>query len=123
MHIRRNKMKSKYLKGYRLVIDGFMDNGEGALWSLMHPIKSNATTMYMINILDFDPILKEDKDLINELERLAKIDGMWFDIYITCNIGYVPLEFDGEIEPLYNIVKSMQILKIEIENGKEPGQP
>lgn len=117
-------MKTKYLRRYLLCIDGFTDSGDGRLWSLQHPIKGTSVESYMVNLLDYDPMLKQDTDLINELERLAKVDEMWFCVYITCKISYESVK-DDEGKPIeeFQMIKKMRIDKIEIENSKEPGQP
>jgi hypothetical protein len=112
-------MTSKYLDKYRLCIDAF---GDMPIWSLQHPQKE-AEDAYMIKIVDYDQNLKLDKDLINELDRLAKIDALWFDVYITCEIQYIPGIVTEDIIEDYPIITKMKIFQIEIENGKEAGQP
>jgi len=112
-------MKTKYLKRYILCIDAF---GDMPLWSLQHP-KTGARDSYMLKVIEYDSIFKQDDYLINELDRLAKIDRMWFNVYITCKIHYAPLETEGQIIKDYKMVKKMTIIKLEIENDKEIGQP
>jgi hypothetical protein len=108
-------MKTKYLKGYRLVVDRF---GTIELWSLNHP--KDTEEFYMLKYIDYHPKLKEDNYLINELNRLAQIDEMWFSIYITGKITYDPAQ---DYITSYNNITSLKIEKIEIENEKEIGQP
>lgn len=114
-------MKTKHLKQYRLVCDGIMDNGEGGLWTLQHPTKE-AQDYYLLKFFSYDPMLIQDTDLINELDRLGQVDALWFEVLITCTIKY-DNTFHDEVMDEMRIIKTMKIEKIEIENMKEPGQP
>jgi hypothetical protein len=118
---RNYNMETKQLKKYLLCIDGF---GDMPLWSLQHPIKGTEDC-YMIKIIDYT--IPKEHDIIDELERLAKIFEMWFDIYITCTIEYdnhYTNKYGDDIKDFeYNIIHKIIIEKIEIENEKEIGQP
>lgn len=114
-------MKTKHLKGYRLLVDAF---GDMPIWSLQHAKGSGA--FYMIKLVEYT--IPKEHDIINELDRLAIIcNDMWFDVRITCDIEYDHnfIDMDGKVIkiPEYNIVHKIKILKIEIENDKEAGQP
>ena len=112
-------MKTKKIKGYTFCVDGF---GKMPIWSLMHPTKESDEA-YLLKLNDYT--ISKEHDLINLLERLAKIDEMWFSIYITGTIKYEILKPKGihSKDEEINVIKELKIDKIEIENDKEKGQP
>jgi hypothetical protein len=115
----KGNLQSKYLEGYFLCCDAF---GDMPIWSLMHPEKE-AEDYYIIKAIDFT--VDKDHDLINLLERLAKIEEMCFMVYIYAEIKYRVCHWSNPKDKYdyIKIIEEIKIDKIEIENDKEKGQP
>lgn len=116
----KGKLKTKYLKGYFLCSDAF---GDMPIWSLMHP-KKEAEDYYLIKAIDWT--IDKEYDLVNLFERLAKIEEMWFMVYIDAKIKYRICTWEKKPkykDEYFKIIEEIKIEKIEIENDKEEGQP
>lgn len=91
-------MKKK-LRGYRFVTDAM---GPMNVMCLMHPIKENGATMFMLPI-------KKEKGFMHLFHDLAKW-GFCFETYVTATVEYKRIKN----APEYREVTRMKIEKIEL---------